>query len=390
MFGESVYVVLGGRHANETIYTDKGKTCVKHHNGSPLKLIAEGKIENIFDLVISGEGEFVIAKIGEIIADSDRKRIAKVSSSVVLQEISGVLGNWIAGYFDGNSIKTVISGQKKIDLDQLPSPAKMFGVNTGFNVFPGALTGHAFSDISTGCIYDCDFCSERNSVCGPLIQVETSSTRLFRQLKDIYDVITEDSPGLKASAFIEDSMILGGLNSQLAKLNNMLKDHPIDIKFGGQLTVDVAIKQEETIRELTRRGLNYIFVGLETFDPGSIGGMNKDIGKETWIIRSERMVSEYSEMGTRIGVAVLFGLGESQSQRIALLQQISNWKNKYDNPVAVSFNWAVQHPLKGDDNGTGYDYLNWSVESPEHIKIFRDYGEASVIYGIPGISLPTL
>ncbi|MFA4996337.1 MAG: B12-binding domain/radical SAM domain-containing protein [Patescibacteria group bacterium] len=390
MFGESIYIVLGGRHASETIYTDKARTCVKHHNGSPLKLISEGKIDNVFDLIVSGEGEFVIAKVGEVIADLAGRNDSWITPALMLENISNIPGNWIAGCVTDGHMKTIISKGITFDRDRLPSPAKMFGIGTGFDVFQGALTGHAFSDMGTGCIYDCGFCSERTSVCGPLSQVKTSSNRLFRQLMDIHDVIKEDTPGRRTSAFIEDSIILGGLTSQLTKLNSILEDHSIDIKFGGQLTVDTAIKQKLIITELVPKGLEYIFVGLETFDPSSIGGMSKDVGKYEWIMRAEQMISEYSEIGIKVGVSILFGLGESQQQRLAILEQVSSWKQRYGNPVVRSFNWAVQHPLKGKDNGVGYDYLNWAVEKVEYVDVLRDYGEASLIYHIPNVTLPTV
>lgn len=389
MFGKEIFIVLGGRHSNETVYTDKKRNCVKHHNGSPLKLMAENKIDdNTFDLVVSGEGEFVIAKIGEIISNLPHN--CDTDSLVVLQGISKLPGNWVAGCAYNGKIETVISENIPFDRNQLPSPAKMFGVGCGFDVFQGALTGHVFSNMSSGCIYNCAFCSERNSVCGPLIQSETSSSRLFRQLMDVHDVIIEDEPGRKVSAFIEDSIILGGLESQLLKLNGMLEAHPVDMKFGGQLTIDIAIKQKDIIKELASKGLEYIFAGIETFDPGAVGGMSKNIGKNKWIDRSEKMIEEYTKMGIKIGLSVLFGLGENQNQRMLLLKRISHWKNKYGNPVILSSNWAFQHPLKGEDNGAGFDYLDWAINDQLYISAFKNFGEASVKYPICGISLPTL
>lgn len=391
MFGDEIFIVLGGRHANETIYTDKNRFSVKHHNGSPLKLMAENRIDNVFDLVVSGEGEFVVAKIGEIVAEfAKRPDAKKILSRILSEEMTFVPGKWIVGSINDGSLKTIISKGIVFNRDQLPSPAKMFGVNAVFKVFDGSLTGHAFSDMGPGCIYDCDFCSERNSVCGPLAQVETSANRLFRQLKDIRDVIQEDSPGRRASAFVEDSIILGGLASQLNKLNDMTRDHPIDIEFGGQLTVDLAIRQKDIMRELVSRGLKYVFIGLETSSPSLIGGMSKDIGKGEWLERVETMISEYTDIGVKIGVAILFGLGEDQTQRMSLLEHISDWRKDHGNPVVVSFNLAVQHPLMGRDNDAGYDYVSWAVNEPEYLAVLNDYGEASTIYGIPGIMQPTL
>jgi len=331
-----------------------------------------------------------LQKIGEIIADPTRRHVVGCLSGSVLDNLSSIPGKWVAGFYNNGNIKTKISDGILIDRDNLPSPSKLFGVNTGFDIFAGALTGHAFSDMSSGCIYDCDFCSERASICGPLSQSETSANRLFRQLLDIHNVIEEDSPGRKASAFVEDSIILSGLSSQLTRLSGILKDHPINIEFGGQLTIDTAIKLRPIIKNLMESGLKYVFVGLETFDPNSIGGMSKNVGKADWMDRSERVIKEYTEMEMKLGASILFGLGESHSQRLSLVEKIANWKEKYGNPMVTSFNWAVQHPLRGNDYGANYDYLKWGVDSQDFIDAFKDYGEATSIYSIPGTTSPSL
>ncbi len=390
MFGQDIFIVLGGRHASETIYTDRSRSRVHHHNGSPLRLMAESKIDNLFDLVISGEGEIVIAKVGEIIASQSTRRGSQALSEIVLEGLADTPGDWIAGYMNGDRIETLASKGVPFDRDRLPSPTKMFGIRSGFDIFPGSLTGHAFSDIGPGCVYDCGFCSERISVCGKPAQVETSGYRLFRQLKDVYDVVEEDAPGMRASAFVEDSILLGGLTAQMSRLCDALRGHPIDIRFGGQLTVDIALKQKTVIQSLVSTGLEYIFAGVETSDPSSVGGMSKDVGNSDWMTRTERMIDEYGSIGVKVGISILFGLGENQDQRLSLLKRISDWKAKYGSPIVASFNWAVQHPLKGNDNGAGYDYLNWAVGDPKYIDVFRDFGEASLIYHIPGIILPTI
>lgn len=391
MFGDDIYIVLGGRHITETIYTNID-SCVLHHPGSPLKLIAENVIDNVFDLVISGEGEFIITKIGEIISELERENVPakKISLFILNKGILNIPGKWIAGFVNDNKIYTAISRNNPIDQDLLPSPVKIFGVNTAFDIFENSMTGHAFSGLSPGCIYDCGFCSERRSVCGSLMQVETSATRLFRQLKDICEVIKEDCPGKKASAFIEDSILLGGIAHQLKKLNTLLSDYPLDIKFGGQLTIDIAIKHKNIVEELAKNGLDYIFVGMEIIDPTVVGGINKDIGKNKWIDRFEWMMEEYTDIGVKIGLSILFGLGENQHHRKALIKRVYQWKQNYGNPLVLSFNWAVQHPLKGNDNGTGYNYINWAIEKPEYIEAFSDFGEASVNYCVPGAKPPSL
>ena len=91
----------------------------------------------------------------------------------------------------------------------------------------------------------------------------------------------------------------------------------------------------------------------------------------------------------KYGVSVLFGLGESQKDRINLMNTIKGWQKKYGLPNVVSMNLAVNHPLRNNED---YDYIEWgtSVDS-EYLPIFtRLFGEASENYKMPGIELPTV
>ncbi|TRZ77211.1 B12-binding domain/radical SAM domain-containing protein [bacterium] len=392
IFGDKICIVLGGRHVNETMYYSKKWNKVKHHAGSPLVLMLKREIDRVFDIVVSGEGEFVIVKIGEAVEYLVRKNddLKNVLNYIDQAELGKIPGKWIIGGIINDQIKEIIGDGLEIDRDKLPSPARMFGIRNKFNVFGDRLTGHAFSDIGSGCIYNCSFCSERNNVCGSLRQIETAGYRLFRQLLDIKEVIYEDNSNTKASAFIEDSLMLGGLDIQIRRLISLLNFHPIEIKFGGQLTVDTAIKHKTLIKELSYLGFEYLFFGIETINPSLVGGMSKDICKDDWISRVESLIEFLSNSKILIGVSILFGLGESQQSRIELIKKISNWQKEYRSLKVVSFNWAVQHPLCGYDGNCNYSYKEWGISSLDYIEAFRDYGEASVLYPLSNVKVPKI
>lgn len=167
MFGTNIIIVLGGRHPSETIYLRNDKTRmvtdVLHHHASPARLIREGLIPPIFDAVVSGEGEYFIAELGEIVACT-RQPYDPI-------EVFGKLdtktpGDWIASL--PASSEDVVSDGTPIDPNQLPPLASLFGVSAAFGVFSGRMTAHVFSDSGRGCVYDCDFCSERSRVTGGL------------------------------------------------------------------------------------------------------------------------------------------------------------------------------------------------------------------------------
>jgi radical SAM superfamily enzyme YgiQ (UPF0313 family) len=93
------------------------------------------------------------------------------------------------------------------------------------------MTAHVFSDMGRGCVYDCSFCSERRSVAGSLRDLPNAGNRLYRQLRDAHDVIAQDHPGRGASAFVEDSVMLGGSPKLVDKFASLLEDHPLHIRF---------------------------------------------------------------------------------------------------------------------------------------------------------------
>jgi B12-binding domain/radical SAM domain protein len=391
MFGDEICVVLGGRHTNETIYIAQGGA-IKHHPGSPLRLMAEERIGRVFDLVVSGEGEYIIASIGEIVGSLDQRKIPPAKISNYLQEVSQTPGRWIIGWVDKDKeIHTIKGKGGQFDRNSLPSPAKMFGVSSIFNVFPGRLTAHVFSDSSSGCIYDCVFCSERRSVTGPLVQLDTAAERLFKQLKDAVSVIQQDSSPFGASAFIEDSTMLAGSNNALNHLVELLAREKIDLRFGGQLTIDQILSKVEIVKKLKAVGLDYLFIGMETLEPKSIGGFSKDIKSsgDSWLKRTEKVLEILSSLEIQCGFSLLFGLGETHDSRKRLFYQIKKWRKNYEMPNVVALNWAVQHPLKGYDGGTGYRYIEWGIPPGSvWLEVFHNFGEASVLYPLAGQKPP--
>jgi len=391
ILGDEVCIVLGGRHASESIYLSQSGI-ITHHASSPLCLMANNRIAKVFDLVVSGEGECIIPWIGEVVDSLNRRRMPYSKIAEHIGNTSDVPGRWIVGWVSDVQICTTVSAGIPIDRNLLLSPSEAFGIRSSFDVFVGRLTAHVFSDMGCGCVFDCNFCSERRSVTGPPSQLGTSAIRLFRQLQCAVKVVAEDSPRYQASAFIEDSTILAGSTVALRQLTELLYEAKLDIRFGGQLTIDQINSRIEILRDLKSVGLDYLFIGIETFDPEAIGGMSKDVhsGKQPWSDRVERVINLLASLNIKCGSAILFGLGESHQNRLLLLQKLEKWLDRYGAPNPISINWAVQHPLRGDDGGTGYDYTNWSLPTDEWLEAFSDFGEASVLYPIAGQKPPVL
>lgn len=389
ILGNKVCIVLGGRHVSESVYLDRSGV-VSHHSSSPLLLMAEKRIQRVFDIVISGEGEYIIARIGEIIDSLDRQNLSLSFIDKYLGNASSVSGKWIIGSVTNYQIHTVASLGIPIDKDSLPSPCDIFGIHSSFDIFGDRMTAHVFSDNSCGCVFNCNFCSESRSVTGPITQIDTGSERLYKQMQCAVKVVSEDTPDKKTSAFIEDSTILAGSAYSLRQLINLLNYSKIDIRFGGQFTIDQIFNKVEILRELKMVGLDYLFIGIETLDPTLIGGMSKDTQNMgcAWIDRVEKAICILSALDIKCGSAILFGLGESHQSRIHLFKKLQDWKQRYNSPNPISINWAVQHPLCGNDGGMNYSYLDWCIPSDEWLKVFSNFGEASVLYPLAGQKTP--
>lgn len=391
LLGQDVCIALGGRHATETIYLKKGGSRrtenVIHHPSSPARLIRDGQIPDLFDVVISGDGEFIVAELGAMIG----RHGGNASTINYADELdTRTPGNWLASFPKAG--KDLVGQFPQFPRDSLPTLAPLFGVTASFDVFSGSKTAHVFSDTGPGCAYDCDFCSERSSVTGGLFEAQTSPERLYRQLSDAELVIRSDWPQHTASAFVEDSVFLGGSPKLMDAFCSLMEDRPLEICFGAQLTIDKIIGCQNQIERLSGVGLNYLFVGVETLDPIEIGGMSKDLSKGnlSWADRLLLSMDICTRSSVRLGCAILFGLGENHSSRIALLKLLLSSREHYGQPVVVSANWAVQHPLQGGDAGANYRYLDWGTPEGPYLELFHWFGEASLRYQMRGVAPPSL
>jgi B12-binding domain/radical SAM domain protein len=386
LLGDDVCVVLGGRHPSETMYADEKTGKVSHHVSSPVRLMAEGLVPRVFDLVIGGEGEEVICRLGEAVAEQVRAGRSPSDAAAIAARVQGAAGRWVAGWYDGDGPCVVVGNGAPLHRESLPTPAESFGVTARFDVFGGRLTGHVFSDTGNGCVFDCDFCSERRSVTGGLFEAGTAAGRLVRQLRAVAEVVAADWPGQGAAAFVEDSTLVGGSPRQLADLTRLLGEADLPMRFGCQFTIDQILSRGDLIEDLHAVGLDYVFIGVETLEPLQIGGMDKDQRSRngSWSSRSQRAIDRLAGIGVQAGAAVLFGLGETQERRLALLRQLAEWRLEYGSPSPISLNWATQHPLRGADHGTGYRYTDWSVPPGAWAEAFADFGEATAVYPIRG------
>lgn len=382
-FGDDIFVVLGGKHANETIYTSHGT--VEHHVGSPTLLMKNGKIPRVFDLVVSGDGEEVVHHIGKCIGNEILKYGVISSFSTHVESFKNVRGKYILSWIENDLIRTYASNTS-LDYDILPSPISLFGsAGTNFPVFEKEMTAHVYSDLGKGCVFNCFFCSEGSGINGKISQTGNPAARLYNQL---YDASVQ---GNSVSAFVEDSILLSGNPKYLNDLSELLEENPLAITFGGQFTVDNLLNSEiqKSIVRLSKNGLTYIYTGIETADEKIASEFSKSTQKGSWVERNTRAIQFLAKNDIKCGVSILWGLGENQSERFAQLDTIEKWQSTYHIPSVISMNWATQHPLF---NKSSFDYIDWGTDknSPYIQSFIRLFGEASEKYILSNVSLPSM
>ncbi len=384
--GENVFVVLGGKHAIETIYPDHG--IVLHHPGSPTLLMHERKIPDVFDLVVSGDGEEAVEQLGNVIGSEILSGSSLKNFSEYQNHFNTIRGNVILSWIDAGMIKTFVKENNQLDYDILPSPVSLFGVNTSFPVFGKEKTAHVYSDMGKGCIMNCSFCSEANSINGKMVRTGNPAWRLYNQLQDVA------SQGNSMSAFVEDSILLMGQPAYLNQLADLLEAHPLDIVFGGQFTVDNLLNADiqDSIRRLVPLGFMYVYAGMETSNEEIAKTMSKNTDRKhgSWISRTEKALAFVDSLGIKHGFSILWGLGESQDDRLAQLTMISEWQKKYHgNPVCVSPNWTTQHPLF---DKSPFEYIEWGTDQndPYLPYLVTLFGEASRKYKKEGVEFPSI
>ncbi|WP_438009348.1 B12-binding domain/radical SAM domain-containing protein [Sorangium sp. So ce321] len=389
LLGDEVCIVLGGRHASETIYRDPLTRSIRHHASSPLRLMARGAIEPVFDVVLSGDGEFFVAAMGELVSSVVGAGAPASAARRRIDELEEAPGRWIAGTAEDGAARVVASRERPMTDVELVPPCQPFGVEARFDVFDRQPTAHLFSDIGRGCIYDCAFCSERVSVVGPPRDFRTSDLRLLRQMAAAAQVIEEDHPGEEPCGFVEDSTLLGMHPELIHRFCEGKAARLASFRFGGQATVDQVLARPKELSLLRSAGLSYLFVGIETPDPTAIGGMSKDTGRKRkpWLHRTRDMLDILSSSDIKVGFSLLFGMGESHAQRRAFLRQIERMRADYPALVTISMNWAVQHPLMGRDGGASYDYLDWAIDDAL-LPSLCHFGEASTRYPLQGCPAP--
>jgi len=380
---------LGGKHAIETTFLDD--SVVGNNKNCSLRMMRDGVIPTVFDFILSGDGEEVIPHLIESIADAKAKEV-KLNIESFAAPLLTANGDWLLAWLnEDKSFGHIESNKQEIDFDSIKAPFELFGVESNFSVFDSELTAHIYSYMGKGCPYNCFFCSERRDINGRLVSKKGAVDRLVDQLLKLRDYGLEHLGHTNVSAFVEDSILLGGGKKLLRELLTKLKEENLRVKFGAQFTLDTLLSNKEIIAELAEYGLYYIFLGMETNDEEIAKTIDKNTKGQSWNGRNKEVLSFLTEAGIKCGFSILFGLGETQEGRVTHLQQILKWQEEFSSPHVISLNWATLHPLRNKEICDKHLFTEWGVPSHyENLDLLSQlFGEVSLEYCLPNIELPS-
>jgi radical SAM superfamily enzyme YgiQ (UPF0313 family) len=338
-------IILGGRHADETIRLDPETQELILQPSSTLSKIADGEIESVVDFIVSGESYFaldILMKAISLAMDISTKTVNVTSVLDVLSDFAPLLGPVpgraiIAAPYPDTIYYWLLTGYK-IDLSALPSPYKAFAIRARFPIFEtdGHVSRTAHFMVTNACPYHCFYCSEGVSVVGS-----------FNSFKDegigqAIDRMLEYVQYGAEAVFFDDSMFWGGNvgliinfcrewikirdeaawdNSPQVTLMGKTVDRRalLSLEWGAQLTVDflagrrpeVAMIILDTMRQA---GCTYLYIGIESMSEAVIQNVHKNIKRnQPWDERVRIALGLSRHAGIRVGSSILFGLdGETQ------------------------------------------------------------------------------
>lgn len=347
-YNDKIIIILGGRHADETIKEKNGKIVFEH--ASVVSAIVEKRILPVIDIVLSGEGYYALDFLMKTISQNmDIEKKIVLDSKILLESLTKkrhllakILGKAIIISLIGGRTRCFVTSGEKTRLEALPLPYYPFVIRARFSVFSGKenkppITAHI--NTAHTCLYSCLYCSEGKNVINR--NVYASEKRYFKKtIKNYLDY--------GASAFFfDDSVLCGGNTARIGTLLEALSElreeakkklktfsysnsclekvyRTANFEWGAQLTFDsiTTILSKEEARNILKRmnetGCTYLYFGIESLAEKVIKNVHKNLPNKdvNWLENTIKALELVKEANIRAGASVLFGLSGETMQTI--------------------------------------------------------------------------
>ncbi|MFF2011806.1 B12-binding domain-containing radical SAM protein [Streptomyces sp. NPDC058195] len=323
-------VVLGGRHADETVRQEQeGVRLAPSATVPGPSASGEETVPPPVDIVVSGDGgpllDLLLRAVARCMDLSDRVA-APDAVAAELETMSAEGGQEfgrgrILVRTPGHWAAFQVEGQP-VPVDDEPSPYAPFLIRSQFPIFTtadGSVARCAHVLVSGTCPMRCTFCSESALLSQVRRPVAGDAERMVERL-------TEYAGYGAGAAFFDDSIFWSGswprireFCARLGEARGTSRDLAT-LQWGAQLTVDVLTgPKAEIVRaglaEMREAGCTYIYVGIESMSEQVMRHVHKNVRRGTpWKERVRTALGMLGEAGIRVGSSVLFGLdGEDES-----------------------------------------------------------------------------
>ncbi|MEU6130943.1 radical SAM protein [Saccharopolyspora sp. NPDC047091] len=373
-------VVLGGRHADETIREERGSGLLQLSWSSTVEVQRDGRSDRVVDFVVAGDGapllDLLMQAIGLVSepgfgpTDVDAVMDALAPLAATRADLAGV--GTIVGFGARDALLQPVRG-RALSRSELPSPYEAFSIRARFGVFEqagssphGSRTAHMMT--LDACPFKCTFCSESSAMKRlPTRFAITESQEVARRVRTLADWGAE-------AVFFDDPVFWGGnwtaINEFCRDLLELAATHrPLRrLEWGAQLTVDVVLnkaKRDEVAAGLDlmrEAGCTYIYIGIESMSEQVMKHVKKNLlrrNPEPWVGKVRAALETIRDHGIRVGSSVLFGLdGEDRDTIAETIEQIGLLIDD-DLLIMASPNILTYHPGTGVAREHGQDKLDY-------------------------------
>ena len=371
-------IILGGRHADETVHFDESTNQLRIEPSSLLTKINEGTVEeNIVDFLVAGQGYHAL----DLLMKSVSLAMDVQTKTVDVDSVLAVMTKYppLFGPLPGRSLIVSIRPDAfhafplfglSLDLSTLPSPYKAFAIRARFPIFEiedrVALTAHMM--VTNSCPYHCFFCSEGSLIVGGFLSFKESSG-----IQKAIERVVENIHFGAEAIFFDDSVFWGGnvgmivnfcrgwikVRKEAERSNaeeielfgyKVNRQRVINFTWGAQLTTDfLASRREEqaytALYSMRDARCTYIYIGIESMSEKVIEHVHKNVNRrEPWDNRVRRALGMARSVGIRVGSSVLFGLeGETQETIMETIDKVEELLAE-DLLMIASPNILTYHP----------------------------------------------
>ncbi|RCH64198.1 radical SAM protein [Streptomyces sp. SDr-06] len=373
-------VVIGGRHADETVRYQHATASVDLSWSSTVQVIQDGRARPAVDFVVAGDGSPLLDLLMRALALVVTPGFGPTRVEDVLEALplvaaheDGPRGSGsIVGLTREGAVVVPVRGER-LTSAQLPSPYEAFSVRARFGIFTragsspiGSRTAHVMT--LDACPFKCTFCSESIQVSQrPTRFAVTETEHVARRIDQLI------SWGAEA-AFFDDPVFWGGNWKAITDFCHDLaavraeRTDGTPFEWGAQLTVDVVLNRAKTdevhaaLDLMRENGCTYIYIGIESMAQRVMRHVGKNLlrrNPEAWVSKVREALELIKGHGIRVGSSVLFGLdGEDRDTIEETIEEIGRLIDD-DLLIMASPNILTYHPGTAITAAHGQDRLDY-------------------------------